>query len=59
MKKTKNYTDESVINFLRNRKGVRISAGTIEVSKNGHDLGNKSWGRVDFLIKAGYRQIFV
>ena len=38
-----------VLAFLSKRKGVKVTGNVIEVDKNRNDLGNKSWGRIDYL----------
>lgn len=63
------YTVSSVLNVLRNKLDLIIKDNEIYVlngkSKNNHskrtnDLGNKSWGKIDFLTKyCGYKLYFV
>lgn len=65
----KHYTVDEVIKFLSKRRDCRCNPKTkvIEVLRsNGsnpprtNDLGNKSWGRIDFLVKYNdWTQIYV
>lgn len=57
------YSEASVIRSL-NRKKASISINTndkvIEVIKNTDEVGNGSWGKIDYLCKVhGYVYIFV
>jgi hypothetical protein len=69
--KKKKHNENDVIQSLRNKKDCRISGHTIAILKNkiydnktglkiinpnkSFDLGNKSWGKIDFLVKyCGY-----
>lgn len=46
----RNYDEARVVRELDRRPGVKIGNGLIEVNKNDHNLGIKSWGKVDFLV---------
>ena len=54
-RKRKEYTTQSVIRILSKKRDVEITSSRIEVKvgpKAKQDLGNKSWGKIDFLSKA-------
>lgn len=58
------HTIESAIRSLSKKNDVKITVSGIEVLKNSskdkkHDLGNGSWGRIDFLRKQGIKAYFV
>ncbi len=59
----KKHTLESALKSLSKKQDVRINTNGIFVLKNEkkqkHDLGNGSWGKIDFLNKQGLRTIFV
>jgi len=57
MKNNKSYNESDVIKSLNSKKDCKVveSSKTIWVAPNGnqnkaHDLGNKSWGKIDFLL---------
>lgn len=62
----KHYKEDEVLQSLKKKHDVRIIGDTIWVlngkSKNhpaANDLGNKSWGKIDFLVNyCGYSQYF-
>ena len=72
MTKRKHSVDE-VLKSLSKKHDVRVLGGTIqvlkpEIEKDGKiienpfyqgDLGNGSWGKIDFLKSQGYKQYFV
>ena len=72
MTKRKHSLDE-VLKSLSKKHDVRVLGGTIqvlkpEIEKDGKiienpfyqgDLGNGSWGKIDFLKSQGYKQYFV
>lgn len=72
MTKRKHSVDE-VLKALSKKHDVRVLGGTIqvlkpEIEKDGKiienpfyqgDLGNGSWGKIDFLKGQGYKQYFV
>ena len=60
------HTENEAVRALRKKRDVRIEApfiyvlkdkvlhkelGVIDNTRKVHDLGNGSWGRIDFLIK--------
>lgn len=59
----KNHYDEaSVIRSLSRKNSVHINSvnKTIEVVKDNNDVGNGSWGKIDYLIKVhDYVVLFV
>lgn len=59
----KNHYDEaSVIRSLSRKNSININTinKTVEVVKNCNDVGNGSWGKIDYLIKVhGYTTMFV
>lgn len=64
-KESKNtHTIASAIQSLSKKNDCRITASEVMVLKNSspikkHDLGNGSWGRIDFLRKMGLKIRFV
>lgn len=66
----KHYSEDEVLVSLRKKRDIRISGHTIAVLKTkvfspkemdtiinplkSFDLGNGSWGKIDFLLKRGY-----
>lgn len=60
--KKKNYDEASVIRCLSKKNDIKIDTmtKTIEVVKNTTELGNGSWGKIDYLHKVhGYVYCFV
>lgn len=58
----RNYDEASVVRVLSKKKDIRINGinRTIEVVKNSSEVGNGSWGKIDYLRKVhGYVQLFV
>lgn len=64
------YKEDEVLSQLRKKHDVRITPEKEILVLNGKsnkgqfqkkdDLGNGSWGKIDFLVKhCGYRQMFV
>lgn len=56
----KTYTEEEVLRSLSKKNSVQVnkSQSTINISTNKGDLGNGSWGKIDYLTKVhGYRII--
>lgn len=54
----KNHSEEEVLRSLNKKNSVNInrSSKVVTVSTNQGDLGNGSWGKIDFLTKVcGYR----
>lgn len=60
--KKKNYDEAKVIRILSKKRDIRIDSVkmTIEIVKNSTEVGNGSWGKIDYLRKVhGYVVIFV
>lgn len=60
--KKKNYDEAKVIRILSKKRDIRIDSVrmTIEIVKNSTEVGNGSWGKIDYLRKIhGYVVIFV
>lgn len=58
----KNYDEASVVCSLTKKASIRINAvnKTIEVVRDSADVGNSSWGKIDYLCKVhGYVYSFV
>ena len=59
----KKHTVDSAIKSLSKKRDINIVNNVIEVrrgKKSTQDLGNGSWGKVDFLCNhKGYIQVFV
>lgn len=56
----KNYDEATCVRELNKKTSCEIVGSVINVLIGVTDLGNGSWGKVDFLTKhCGYRQIFV
>lgn len=57
------YNVDEVLRSLSKKSDCKVQGNTIKVlSGKGqkNDLGNKSWGKIDYLTNyCGYRQIFV
>ena len=49
----KEHTVESAVKSLKKVYGVEVKNNTIHIHA-GATLGNKSWGKIDFLKKNGY-----
>ena len=51
MAKKKSYDETSVIRNISRRKGINInySSKVIEVHKDATDVGNSTWGKIDYL----------
>lgn len=55
MSRKQGYSEDEVIRILRKKKSISFINKTIEVFKFADDLGNKSWGKIDFLTNhCGY-----
>ncbi len=55
-KRKRAYDEVGVVRQLNLKRGCNIDGKTIEVDQNQTDLGNSSWGKIDYLIKAhGYK----
>lgn len=56
----KHYDEASCVRSLSKKNSINIDGDCIEVIKNATDVGNGSWGKIDFLTKhCGYFYIFV
>ena len=70
----KQYREDEVLNSLSSKKDIRIIRGEIQIlsdyihifgekilnPKKTFDLGNGSWGKIDFLTKnCGYHICFI
>ena len=54
------HDERRAVRILSSNPSITINGNTIEVVKNSTTVGNKSWGKIDFLIKhCGYIQVFV
>lgn len=48
--KGREHTEHSAVNCLNRKKGVQIQDKTIFIAKEQNEVGNKSWGMIDYLI---------
>ena len=56
----KNYDEATCVKELNKKASCEIVGSVINVLIGATDLGNGSWGKVDFLRRyCGYKQIFV
>lgn len=63
----KKHTEDNVLQSLARKRDLRINGTEIQIltgKKGGdnkyHDLGNGSWGKIDYLLKyKGYRKALV
>lgn len=56
----KNYDEATCVKELNKKVSCEVVGSVINVLIGATDLGNSSWGKIDFLIRyCGYRQIFV
>lgn len=48
----KNYDEASVVRALNKKQGCSVNSvnKVITIDKSADSLGNKSWGRIDFLV---------
>lgn len=54
------HDERRAVRILSSNPSITINGNTIEVVKNSTTVGNKSWGKIDFLTKhCGYIQVFV
>ena len=60
------HNEDEVLYRLRKKHDVRVTQNkeilvlSRKSKQKQHDLGNGSWGKIDFLVNhCGYRQIFV
>lgn len=56
----KNYDEASVIRDLNKKQGCSVSTHnkTITISRESDSLGNKSWGKIDYLVKV-HKYVYV
>lgn len=62
MSKKKSYDEVSVIRALSKKKSIKVdvSAKHIKVAKDAMDIGNGTWGKIDYLCHyCGYVQTFM
>lgn len=56
----KNYDEATCVRELNKKTSCEVVNSVINVLVGATDLGNGSWGKIDFLRRyCGYRQIFV
>lgn len=54
------YDERKAVRTLSTNPAITIDLNTIEVLKGATTVGNKSWGKIDFLTKhCGYVLVFV
>lgn len=61
MSKKKTYDEISVVRALSKKKSIKIDIATkhIKVAMDANDVGNGSWGKIDYLCHyCGYVQTF-
>lgn len=53
MSKAKDYDEASVLRVLQRKNGVYVDSRdkSITVSSGSNDIGNGSWGKIDYLVK--------
>lgn len=62
MAKKRAYDETSVIRSLSKKNSIRVNTveKVVEVMKGASDVGNGSWGKIDYLHKVhGYVYVFV
>lgn len=62
MTKKRAYDETSVVRSLSKKNSIRVNTveKVIKVMKNASDVGNGSWGKIDYLHKVhGYVYVFV
>lgn len=56
----KQHTLEEVLRSLGRKKDIRISGRVVQVKRNSAEVGNGSWGKIDYLHKVhGYSYLHV
>ena len=56
----KKFEESQCLKELSKKRDCRISGKMIEVSKDGGDVGKKSWSKIEYLCKVhGYRYVIV
>lgn len=61
MSKKKTYDEASVVRSISKKNSVQVNAveHVVEVVKNSTDIGNGTWGKIDYLCKVhGYVVVF-
>lgn len=56
------YDEASVVRALNKKQSIKVDTvnGIVKVQKNATDVGNSSWGKIDYLCHyCGYIYIFV
>ena len=56
------YDEASVVRALNKKQYIKVNTvnGVVEVQKNATDVGNGSWGKIDYLCHyCGYIYVFV
>lgn len=57
---TRKHNVDEVLRALRQKKDLKIQGNQIQILRNSSDLGNGSWGKIDFLVNhQGYFRQFV
>ncbi len=62
MSKKKSYDEVSVVRALTKKKSIKVDVASkcIKVAKDATDVGNGSWGKIDYLCHyCGYFQTFI
>ena len=62
MAKKNAYDETSVVRSLSKKSSINVNTvnKTVEIVKNSTDIGNGSWGKIDYLHKVhGYIPVFV
>lgn len=64
MDKFSKHSIDSAIRSLSKKHDCKVTINSVMVLRNGvptkaNDLGNGSWGRIDYLRKQGLRTMFV
>lgn len=62
MAKKRAYDETSVVRSLSKKSSINVNIinKTVEIVKNSTDIGNGSWGKIDYLHKVhGYVPVFV
>lgn len=51
----KQHNLEEVLRSLGRKRSIKITGRTVQILKNADDVGNGSWGKIDYLHKVhGY-----
>jgi len=54
-KKKRPYDEVNVLRVLSKKKGIQFSGKSIQIDEAQSNLGNSSWGKIDYLVKVhGY-----